>query len=125
MRRRFNLGRNVTAALLSGLMLAGTILPAGAAESPYQRMPAAPKASAVTQERSSDDNILLGIGVAVVGVALCAAFGCFSGDDEEAEANTGGATHHYRNSDDADDYVETEDTSSGCFWGDRAYGTCR
>ncbi len=125
MRRRFNLGRKVTAALLGGLMLAGTILPAGAAESPYQRTPAVPKSSAVTQKRSSDDNILLGIGVAVVGVALCAAFGCFSGDDEDANANSGGATRHYRNPDAADDYVETEDTSSGCFWGDRASGTCR
>lgn len=125
MRRRFDLGRKVTAALLCGLMLAGTILPAGAAEFPYQRTPVAPKSSAVTQKRSSDDNILLGVGVAVVGVALCAAFGCFNGDDEDAEANTGGETRYYRNSDNADDYVETKDTSSGCFWGDRAYGTCR
>jgi len=118
--------RAIACVLLSGSLLAGNVLPSVAAERPILPHAAPSSQPPSERERSSDNAVLWGIGAVVAGVAACAFLGCFGGDEEPAATSGGGSNlRNYDNSGKSDDdYMETEDTSAGCAWGDRAYGTC-
>lgn len=81
-------------------------------------------------ETSSDNSSWWKAGAVIVGGTIfCIFAGCFDGDDDAANSETGiGSTEYYRPdpdpSADSDD-GDRPDTSVGCAWGDRAYDTCR
>lgn len=109
-------GRVLTSLLLSGLLLSGGMLPAKAEQPRYPQAPVASKSS-------SEDTLLAGLGaLAALGVA-CALLGCFDGGEEESRSGGSRYRPHDGEADASAD--DNEDTSIGCYWGDRAYGTCR
>lgn len=129
MRRRSRpRGRKAVAyVLLSGSLLVSNIAPSLAEEYRNFFGTSSPLSgpSSVEPERSSDNSVWWGVGLAAAGVIGCALLGCFDGDDAPASSNS--ENNRYRNngtSNSGGDYDNSPDTSIGCAWGDRKYGTC-
>lgn len=114
------LRRTGTSFLLSGLLWTGGMLPAHAEQPRYSQAPASPAG-----ERPSDDTILLGIGALAVAGLACAFLGCFGGGEDEEPRASGGERYRYNGGEADSSADDDEDTSLGCYWGDRAYDTCR
>jgi hypothetical protein len=108
-------------------MLVSSIAPSMAEEyGNFFRTPSPlPGPSSTKPERSSDNSVLWGVGIAATVVIGCAFLGCFDGDDAPTSTNSG---NNYRRPDSTSnsggDYDNSSDTSIGCVWGDRKYGTC-
>ena len=108
------------------LLLVGSVLPSVAAEPRYVMVEDTyPLAPASPAKKRSNDSLLFGLGAAAVAVGACWLLGCFDGS---ADASNRQGSQNYRNSNppaDGSDALVREDTSVGCAWGDRAYGTCQ
>lgn len=133
-RARFYMRVTSVTLLSASLLVVGGALPSNAASPRYetqdaplvihQRYPIA-STSAAESERIPQA-VKWGLGAAAVAVGACALLGCFSGDDD-APASFGGSVAPRYNSPQVmgSDEEVREDTSIGCAWGDRAYGTCQ
>lgn len=85
------------------------------------------------ESRERDDNTVAGtaLGIAALLAAMAAASSSSSSSSDSGSSSNSGQTyrqHQYQNQDDDEDDSTAEeprpDTSAGCAWGDRSYGTC-
>lgn len=125
-KRAYSRKRTAVCVLISGFLLVGSVLPSVAAEPRYvvveDTYPLAPASPA---KKRSNDSLLFGLGAAAVAVGACWLLGCFDGGGDAS--NREGSTNYRSGNPPADgsDALVREDTSVGCAWGDRAYGTCQ
>lgn len=124
--RTYSRKRTAACVLLSGFLLVGSVLPSVAAEPRYVMVEDTyPLAPASPAKKRSNDSLLFGLGAAAVAVGACWLLGCFDGG---GDASNRQGSQNYRNRNppaDGSDALVREDTSVGCAWGDRAYGTCQ